>query len=378
MNRTSFFLRLSGAALAILALSGAAGAERLWAPDPPKANYWVFVANESSDVVSLVRFGPEGGSLEADIPIGIMPTDIDGAHGVRMAPDGAHVYVSVAHGTPFGTLWKIRAADRQPVDTVTLGLFPATIGITPDGALAFVANFNLHGDPVPSSVSAVFLPTMSEVAKIETCVKPHGMRINHAGTFAYSGCLGDDQLVEIDVDEMAVSRRLLVRPGEERTLSGPVPEAQPGDAKCSPTWVVPAHDDRNLYVACNANDEILEIDAGTLEVERRFEAPGKPYNLDVTSDGRLLLSTNKGAQSVSIFDIAEGKRIARIETTQPVTHGVVVSPDDRYAFVSNESIGAVPGTVDVIDLETMERVASIKVRYQAGGIDFWKMEEVSP
>ncbi len=69
-----------------------------------------------------------------------------------------------------------------------------------------------------------------------------------------------------------------------------------------------------------------------------------------------------------------GAEAARLSTTRPVTHGVVISPDDRYAFVSNESIGAVPGTVDVIDLGSLERVASVEVRLQAGGIDFWRME----
>jgi len=57
-----------------------------------------------------------------------------------------------------------------------------------------------------------------------------------------------------------------------------------------------------------------------------------------------------------------------------VTHGVVISPDSRYAFISNESIGAVPGTVDVIDLAAAEVVASAEVQLQPGGIDFWKME----
>ena len=55
-------------------------------------------------------------------------------------------------------------------------------------------------------------------------------------------------------------------------------------------------------------------------------------------------------------------------------HGVVVSPDDRYAFVSVEGIGAQPGTVEVIDLTTRTAVAAADVGQMAGGIDFWKME----
>jgi hypothetical protein len=55
-------------------------------------------------------------------------------------------------------------------------------------------------------------------------------------------------------------------------------------------------------------------------------------------------------------------------------HGVAVSDDDRYAFVSIEGKGASPGTVDVIDLVALEKVASVDVAQQAGGIDFWRSE----
>jgi DNA-binding beta-propeller fold protein YncE len=51
-------------------------------------------------------------------------------------------------------------------------------------------------------------------------------------------------------------------------------------------------------------------------------------------------------------------------------HGVVVSPDDRYAFVSVEGIGSEPGTVEVIDLKTLKTVATVDVPEQAAGIDF--------
>jgi DNA-binding beta-propeller fold protein YncE len=57
-----------------------------------------------------------------------------------------------------------------------------------------------------------------------------------------------------------------------------------------------------------------------------------------------------------------------------VTHGVAVTPDSRYAFVSSEAVGAEPGKVDVYDLETFALVGSVDVGQQAGGIVFWRME----
>jgi DNA-binding beta-propeller fold protein YncE len=98
------------------------------------------------------------------------------------------------------------------------------------------------------------------------------------------------------------------------------------------------------------------------------------YNLAVTHDGKLLLATNKRGQSVSVFDAASGKELKRIATRRKVVHGVAVSPDDRYAFVSVEGIGSEPGTVEVIDLGALAKVATVDVGPMAAGIDVWKVE----
>ena len=58
-----------------------------------------------------------------------------------------------------------------------------------------------------------------------------------------------------------------------------------------------------------------------------------------------------------------------IPTSRPITHGVVTSPDGRYAFVTNEAVGSTHGTLDVIDIDALARVASVDLEFQAGGID---------
>jgi DNA-binding beta-propeller fold protein YncE len=77
---------------------------------------------------------------------------------------------------------------------------------------------------------------------------------------------------------------------------------------------------------------------------------------------------------VSIYELKSGRELARLPTKRKVLHGVVVSPDDRYAFVSVEGIGSEPGTVEVIDLITLKTVATIDVPPTAAGIDFYKTE----
>ncbi|MEX2285411.1 MAG: YncE family protein [Gemmatimonadota bacterium] len=341
--------------------------------------YWLYVANESSDQVSRIAFTPGvGARKEGNISVGIMPADIDGPHGLTVSPDGRAWYVSVAHGTPYGRVWKYIAGADTMAGRVELGFFPASMATTPDGQFLWAVNFNLHGDPVPSSVSVVYTPTMTEVARPVTCVMPHGSRINATGTRHYSACMHSEQLVEIDTRTFQVSNRFNLMPGHEGRLKLDDTGREMhhmGTVVCSPTWAQPGRGRfaALVYVPCNKNQQILEIDLQAGVVKRRFPTGKGPYNLTVTPDGRLLLATLKSDQGVQIFDLEQGKEVGRVATSQPITHGIVVSPDGWYAFVTNEAIGSTRGTVDVIDLRTMQRVASVAAEYQPGGIDFWRM-----
>src|SRR5687768_6348586 len=54
----------------------------------PRSEYLLFVVSESSDDVALVRFGPDGAAVERSFKTGLLPTEINGPHGVAVAPDG--------------------------------------------------------------------------------------------------------------------------------------------------------------------------------------------------------------------------------------------------------------------------------------------------
>lgn len=364
-------------AAASVVACGLAGAQ-----EPAQVGYYVYVAAESEDEVAVVRFGSEGAGIVERVPVGLLPTEIDGPHGIAIDPRGSNWYVSIAHGMPFGQVHKYSLGENEKVGTVEVGLFPATMSMAETGLL-FVVNFNLHGDPVPSSVSVVETSAMVEIVRVPTCAMPHGSRLSADGRKHYSVCMMDDQVVEIDARELTVSRRLYVGPGAERELPPESTESataigrDPGMSeapRCGPTWIQPAPDGRHAFVACNRNREILEIDLRDWAVTRRFRTGAGPYNLDVTPDGQTLVVTYKGEAAVGVFDLASGEERATVRTSRRVPHGVVVSPDSRYAFISVEGVGSEPGAVDIIDLRTGELAASAETGRQAGGIGFWKVE----
>ena len=356
----------------------------------PDRDYFVYAGSEATDRIALIRFGPTGARIEREITVGIMPADADGPHGIAVSPDGKFWYTTTAHGAPFGYLWKFATGSDSLVGRVMLGNFPATMQLTPDGAFVYAVNFNLHGEMVPSSVSIVAADEMVEVARVQTCTMPHGSRINPLGTKQYSACMMDDAVVEIDTRTFAVSRHFMLKQGSEHVMAGPpkrhgaagghdagghgMEPPKPGDVGCSPTWAQPSADGGSIFVACNKSSDIVEIEVAGWTMKRRIPAGAGVYNLAVTRDGTRLLGTNKRGQSVSVFEIASGRELARIPTKRRVVHGVAISPDDRYAFVTVEGVGSEPGTVEVIDLRALKTVATVDIGQMAGGIDFWKSE----
>ena len=340
----------------------------------PAREYRFLVASEGNDEVALVSYGPAGAKVVRKGKVGTNPTELAGPHGIAVSPDGGFYYVTTAHGMPNGALYKYSTETGQQLGRVELGLFPATVQVAPGGHYVWVVNFHLYGEHEPSSVSVVYADQMLEVKRIPTCVMPHGSRLSPDGKRHYSACMMDDQLVEIDADRMAVSRRFLLTAGEERGLdSAPVALAAHGTnghaaPACSPTWAQPSVDGRTVWVACNKSNELVEIDAAQWTLRRRVPAGDGIYNLATSPDGKLVVATNKRSQSVSVFEAASGKELARIPTTRRVPSGLAVSGDSRYAFVTLEGVGSEPGAVDVIDLGARAKVASVDVGQQAGGI----------
>ena len=379
--------RAAAACIAVLCGATLEAQTLLTKPVPalPDKTYTIAVASEGTDEISIVTFGPAGATVQARVPIGLSVTDPDGPHGLAVSPDKQFYYVSTAHGTPYGNFWKLRASDNGIVGRVMLGNFPATAQVTPEGHLAFVVNFNLHGDMVPSDVSVVGVDDMVELTRITTCTMPHGSRLNAQGTKHYSACMMDDMMVEIDVATFAVARHFMLTKGKEMGMTG-APAATRGggahdmsghgmtapavgDPACSPTWAQPSADGRMVYVACNKSSEIVEIDVATWQMVRRIPTGAGVYNLAVTRDGTKLIATNKRDQSVSIIALPSGRELARIATRRRVVHGAAVSADDKYVFISVEGVGSEPGTLEIIDLTTLKTVATVDVGQMAGGVD---------
>jgi YVTN family beta-propeller protein len=337
--------------------------------------YRVVVVSESGDIATWLRPTDQGLVTDRVVPIGVMPSDIDGPHNVTVAPDGRSYYVTVAHGTPFGSLWKMDIASDSLLGRAQVELFPTTISLTPDGQYAFVANSDFYGDhPRTNVVSVIHTPTMTKITDVPACDMPHGVKVNHRGTRVYVSCMHSDEILQLEVATLVIARRAKTGGGHVTTATPP-PQHAPAvaasvhaDQECSPTFVSVSPDDARLYVACNYGNSLQVWDAAGFKRIKEIPVGKGAYNVEPSPDGKLVIVTNKKDQSVSIIDAASLAEVARIPTSKKVVHGVAYSPDSRLAYISCESIGADPGAVDVIDLGARKRVGTVSVPGQPTGV----------
>jgi len=338
-------------------------------------NYYLYVASESDDTVSLLKFDGNKINEEKRIDVGFYPTEIEGPHGITIDPNGKFWYLTLAHGNPYGKIIKYSTKDNIAIDQTTLGLFPASMQISKITGFIYCVNFNLHGDMKPSSVSVIDAETMTEITKIKTGSMPHGSRISKDGLKQYSVAMMSGELFEIDALNLSVSRKLDL----DNHLSMDQSKMNMNDRKMKhslvkPTWVIP-HPKKSLaYVAGNGSNEIIEINLNKWEITKRIKIEKNPYNVEISPNGNFMVATLKGNGKTAIWDLNTGDLIKLIKNSTSVPHGVAISSDSKYAFVSVEGKGGEPGIVDVIDLNKLLLIDKVEVGKQAGGIAFWKKE----
>ena len=368
-------------------------------------DYYIYVCAESEDEVALIKFDGKKAVVEKTIPVGVWPLEIEGPHGITVSPDGEHWYLSMAHGMPYGHLYKYETGTDKFVERVELGMFPATMEISKATGLLYVVNFNLHGGHSnASTVSIVDPDEMVEVERVETGIMPHGSRILNNGLKHYSVAMMSGMLYEIDAMSMEVTRTLQTSPPAVSMKKTPKKGKHSSHSMHSmhsakkmpnkdkkgmvamghmamghnmppekPTWVYPHPNDDLLYVVNNGTDNVVEVDVEKWKVNRTFKTDKGPYNCEVSRDGKYMVVTYKSAAKTGVWDLKKGKEVAKFNNTRKVTHGVSISPDSRYAFVTVEGVGKEPGAVEIFDLKKLKPVAIAETGKQAGGIAFWKM-----
>ncbi|TKC88027.1 YncE family protein [Trinickia terrae] len=212
--------------------------------------------------------------------------------------------------------------------------------------------------------------------------RPHGMATDAEGRL-YAMSEADNLLLVFDhptrqdVPNMAIpsggiKTHLVTLTRDARTaygvhlLSNTVTKFHPRDATVPALAVMPgprpegnalSSDERTLYVANRGDDTLVAIDTATMACGRRVKTRSDPNRIYRTQsvDGRdLLLLTNSGEQSISVFDAAHLEEVERVALPANPT-ALSFHPARRSAFVSFQD-----DFVRELDLDSLKFVSELR------------------
>src|SRR5712664_228295 len=145
---------------------------------PAAAQCDAYVAQNASNSVWVIN-------TMTDAPVAVIPVQFSPL-GVALAPNGKFAYVTntgaVCDLCPVNqpsSVSVIDTATYRVVATIPVGQYPAGVAITPNGAFAYVANYNSN------SVSVIDTVTNSVTATVTVGTGPWGIAITPNGALAY-------------------------------------------------------------------------------------------------------------------------------------------------------------------------------------------------
>ena len=293
-------------------------------------------------------------------------------HGVTSAPDGSALYFSneVDH-----TLDIVPAATMSVSRQIPLSGRPNNIAITPDGKKLYVAI--TRGD---AFVDVIDLEAGRVVKAIPTAGGVHNVFITPDGKYIAAGMIGARTLTIIDTetDEPAWSLTFDGKSTGDYPDGGVRPMAFEANADGST---------KRIFVQISNYHGFYVIDFETRAVVQKVAIPELPisrvsndalqgspaHGLAVSPDGSQVWSTSKPNDHVYVWSLPNLQLLGGVHVGHH-PDWLTMTPDGRYLYVAN----AGSNDVSVIDAETIEEVARIKVGQAPKRNHTWVVPVVVP
>ncbi len=271
------------------------------------------------------------------------------------------------------TLSFFDAGSGDELARIATGPGPHEVAATPDGRLAFVANY------ASNSLTVVDVPNRKAIGTIDLGEhrSPHGIVASKDGASVWITTEGSQHLVQVDVATRSVERAiktgqrithmvvLVESLGKANTANigsgnvtaidirnGQVIKQISTGAGAEGIAVTP--DDRFVIVTNREAGTVSVIDAASDEVIHSIEVGGFPIRVEVTPDGRRALISQATTQSLLEINI-EGWTLGRKLPVGQMPVGIEIRADGKVAYVANTQ----DDMLTVVDLDSFDVLSTI-------------------
>lgn len=303
----------------------------------------LLVANKHSNTLSFVD--PDMLRVETTISTGLNP------HEIVITPDHRYAYLS-NYAPPGNTISVIDLMKRQHIKQISTGKYERIHGtaMAPDGRHAYFtagqSGYVIEVDTRTNEVTRQ-IPTHGKIS--------HMVYVSPDGTKLYTGNIESEDISVIDRASGELLMKIPAGPGVEGMAFTP--------------------DRKYLWAMNQTGGSVMIIDMATHSVTETFELPGMPVRIRFTPDGkRAIIAHWIQDGEVSIVDVASRQVIKKLKIGKYAI-GVEISADGKFAFVGCEDANKAEHTgsgneqmehaaesdgVHVIDLEKLEVTGVIK------------------
>lgn len=236
----------------------------------------------------------------------------DGPSGMVITPDGLTAYVN-NYGGPSGvgsgngtTVNIVNLTTNTIVGTITVGLAPAALAITPNGAFVYSINY-VDGNPGTGTISIIQTSSNTVIGTIPGFSGPFGIAITPDGAFAYVTNFGSNNFSPVgttvsvvDLSKNAVSK--VIKLGTQPSGVAITPDGR----------FVYVSNYNTLYLGPNFTNltpgegTVNVIDICTNKVLCPVLIVGEsPANIAITPNGCRAYVTNYSGNNVSVINIVD-------------------------------------------------------------------------
>lgn len=306
----------------------------------------VFITNQASDMVAVVN--PENNFLTRLVKVGELEQN-EAPHNVEVDLEGRYFYVTLISS---GYVEKFDAVTYEKKGRLYITSQPGHVVINNDGTKGYVTNYGIEGsreikcfDTQTMTVSATITDTRLTGA--------HGIKFTSDNRYLVAVSQIGEYLFVIDAVSNTIEQMVPVAPI--------VPPNGNGTGLFMPIAVSLSPDDRYAFVTCTKSYDVRVFDMQSRSFITNIPVGLFPIQSDCTPDGRWCYVANRNSNSVSVIDINTLSVVKTIPNVGIEPHGVAVSADGRFVYVSCESRSATfvhhtttssnkPGTTAVINI----------------------------
>jgi YVTN family beta-propeller protein len=304
---------------------------------------FAYITNEDSNNVSVIDTATD--TVVATVSVGIQP------YGVAVSPDGAKVYVTNLGDYPSyeGTVSVIDTATNTAIATVPVGIHPFGVAVSPDGSKVYVANSGIYPNN-EGTVSVINTTTNTVTATVDDVGSSSvGVAVNPDGSNVYITNLDGYSVSVINTTTNTVTATV--------------------DVEMMPFGIAVTPDGTQVYVANRGAASVSVIDTATNTVTATVNRVGSnPKAVAVNPDGSKVYVINELSKNVAVIDTATNTITATVPLgivktgAGPVDEwvdGVSVTPDGTKVYVAKDNSSG--GSVQVIDTATNTVIGMVKV-----------------